>query len=411
MKGRGTMDIEWMKEYCNYLLEGFSEIGVISGGGVTRLGYTDIENQMHKKFMQYGKEIGCHVTIDEVGNTFVSNTFEENYYLIGSHLDSVIDAGKFDGIIGVISGLMVLKWAKEAGVTAAIRVAAFRCEEASNFGYCTIGSGLITGQTKGTDIAHLKGKDGKSIEEIFQENQYNLQPELIKGIKEYLEVHIEQGRVLESHDTQIGVVSTIAGNRRYYLSLEGMAEHSGATPMDLRNDALCAAAEITLAVEKHGNVEAKHHSVATIGVLENHPNAMNVVPGFVKMGVDIRGVDVPSVNRLEDTILANIKEICARRNIGLTIEDIGSSKPVNMDDILQKQLDKAAKDANLSVRNMISGAGHDAMEFAHFCPTGMIFIPCEKGISHNKLEYTSNQDICNGTQVLCQYIKNQMMSK
>lgn len=400
------MNIEWMNEYCEYLLNGFAEIGLLAGGGVTRLGYTDIEDQMHEKFSQYGKELECNVTIDEVGNTFVSNSLEEDYYLIGSHLDSVIDAGKYDGIIGVICGLIVLRWAKEEGVTIPVRVAAFRCEEASNFGYCTIGSGLITGQTNGPEIAKLEGKDGKTIGEIFKENQYSLQPELIKGIREYLEVHIEQGRVLESYETQIGVVSTIAGNRRYYLSLEGMAEHSGATPMGLRNDALCAAAEITILVEKYGNIEAKYHSVATVGVMENHPNAMNVVPGFVKMGVDIRGVDVPSVDRLEAEILAGIKSICVKRGIGLKIENIGNSMPINMDSDIQERLENSAKGAHMSVRNMISGAGHDAMEFAHICPTGMVFIPCEKGISHNKLEYTSNQDICNGAAVLCKYIEN-----
>lgn len=393
-----------MQKYCKKLLDGFEDIGAIPGGGVTRLGYTTIEDEMHNRFQEFGRELGCHIIKDQAGNTFVANSLEKDFYLIGSHLDSVIDAGRYDGIIGVIAGLIVLKWANENGINTPIRVGAFRCEEASNFGYCTIGSGLITGQTNGKDIAHLKGKDGRTIQEIFEENNYSLSPELICGIKNYLEVHIEQGRVLENSQTQVGVVSTIAGNRRYYFEIEGMAEHSGATPMELRLDAMCGAAEITLMVEKYGNIEAKYHSVAAVTVVENHPNALNVVSGFVKIGVDIRGVDIPSVDRLEKEILDQSATICSKRNLKLNIEKVGNSLPTNMDLNIQSHLEEAARKANMSVINMISGAGHDAMEFAHICPTGMVFIPCEKGISHNKLEHTTVEDICNGTSVLCEYI-------
>lgn len=245
-----------------------------------------------------------------MGNTYASNANGKEYYLIGSHLDSVIEGGRYDGVAGIIAGLMVMRWAREDGVNIPLRVGAFRCEESSNFGCCTIGSGLITKEIYKQDVGSLVSKAGKSLEQIFRERSLNLHPSRINGVKQYLELHIEQGKVLEEAGTPVGIVQTIAGPRRFKLYLRGMAEHSGATPMGMRCDAMCAASEIILELERIGNREAVYQSVATVGVVNNHPNALNVIPGEVELGVDIRGIEVSSLDRIEREMRESARRIC-----------------------------------------------------------------------------------------------------
>lgn len=394
-------------KYCEHLLNSFYGIGVTSEGGVTRLGYTAVEDAMHKMFEKLGEEIDCESIQDQVGNTYVCNNMEDDYYLIGSHLDSVVDGGRYDGVAGVIAGLMVLKWAKEDGIEAPIRVGGFRCEESSNFGCCTVGSGLITKEASKQEIGGMIGKDGRSIAEVFAQYGYSLNPDKITGIKQYLEVHIEQGKVLQEYNTQIGVVKTIAGPRRFYLHIHGLAEHSGTTPMTRRNDALCAAAEVILEVERIGKQESYLNSVATVGVVENMPNALNVVPGHVMLGVDMRGVGEESLARMEQQLKDNTKLICANRQVELKIEKLNAIPPIHMGKELQVKLANAAREIGLTANSMISGAGHDAMSFADICETGLVFIPCIKGISHNKMEFTSIENICNGARVLYEHIRRE----
>ncbi len=392
-------------KYCESLVESFYGIGCGTEGGVTRLGYTKEEDLMHEEFKQLGKALKCENFADEVGNTYIANNNKEDYYLIGSHLDSVIEGGRYDGVAGIIAGLLVLKWAKEDELDVPIRVGAFRCEESSNFGCCTIGSGLVTKEATKQEIGGLEGRDGRTLSEVFDEYGYSFNPKKISGIREYLEVHIEQGKILEEYNTEIGVVFTVAGPKRYLLHLHGTAEHSGTTPMMMRNDALCAAAEIILEVERIGNRESFCQSVATIGVIENQPNALNVVPGTVQLGVDMRGVDIASLDRMERSMLEAAQAICAKRGINFIEEKIGSIPPIEMSKEVQARIEGAAKDLGLSTRMMVSGAGHDAMSFASLCDTGMVFIPCKKGISHNKMEFTTIENICNGARVLYECIR------
>lgn len=309
---------------------------------------------------------------------------------------------------GVMAGLLLLKRAKEAGLKLPIKVAAFRCEESSNFGCCTMGSGLVTGQLKeGPEkLSKLTGKDGSLLGDVFASRGLSLTPPRITGVKSYLELHIEQGKVLEETGTRVGVVSTIAGPRRWKLQFKGLAEHSGATPMSMRQDALCAACEIVLAVERIGQREAARcESVATVGVIQNVPNALNVVPGAAELGIDLRGSRMDSLDRMEQDTLKAAREICARRRIGLTESKLSELDPVSMDAGIQQRLMAAAERLGVSCRNMPSGAGHDAMAFAPLFPTGMVFIPCKKGISHNPLESATLESILDGADVLWEYLR------
>ena len=327
--------------------------------------------------------------------------------MIGSHLDSVIQGGRYDGVAGGMAGLLLLKRAKEAGLKLPLKVAAFRCEESSNFGCCTMGSGLVAHQLKeGPEkLAQLTGKNGERLGDVFARRGLSLTPPPIAGVREYLELHIEQGKVLEETGTRVGVVSTIAGPRRWKLQLKGLAEHSGATPMSMRQDALCAAAEIVLAVERIGQREATlAESVATVGVIQNTPNALNVVSGAAELGIDLRGSRMDSLDRMERDTLSAARDICARRHIALTESKLSELDPVSMDEAIQKGLMAAAERLHISCRNMPSGAGHDAMAFAPLFPTGMVFIPCEKGISHNPLESTTLESILDGADVLWAYL-------
>lgn len=394
-------------KYCERLFDVFYDIGSTESGGVTRLGYSPEEDRMHNTFSGLGQELTCESYTDEVGNTFLKNDVDGPYYLIGSHLDSVIEGGRYDGAAGIMAGLMVLRWAREDGLRLPIRVGAFRCEESSNFGCCTIGSGLITKEAYKQDIGGLVSKDGQFLEDIFKERKLNLHPEKISGIKHYLELHIEQGKVLEEANISVGIVQTIAGPRRFHIYLRGIAEHSGATPMCMRNDALCAAAEIILEIERIGNKESVHQSVATVGVINNYPNALNVIPGEVQLGIDIRGIDSSSLDRIEEHMRECAKRVCRNRSIEYIEEKTSEILPIDMTKEVQAKLEKAASSADVTHRFIISGAGHDAMSFPPICDTGMIFIPCMKGISHNRMEFASIIHICDGAKVLYEYLKGE----
>ncbi|MGF0146582.1 hydantoinase/carbamoylase family amidase [Lachnospiraceae bacterium SGI.054] len=394
-------------QYCEKLFDRFYDVGSTEDGGVTRLGYSEQEDEMHAVFSDLAKELDCTIFHDEVGNTYASNSGSGDYYLVGSHLDSVIEGGRYDGVAGIIAGLMVMRWAKKEGVGIPLRVGAFRCEESSNFGCCTIGSGLITKEIYKQDVGSLMSKAGESLEQIFKERGLSLHPSKISGIRQYLELHIEQGKVLEEAETPVGIVQTIAGPRRFKLYLRGMAEHSGATPMGMRCDAMCAASEIILELERIGNREAVYQSVATVGVVNNHPNALNVIPGEVELGVDIRGIENSSLDRMEREMRESAKRICKKRGIEYMEIKTSEIPPIDMSEDVQNGLERAAKRIGVTCRRMVSGAGHDAMSFAGICHTGMVFIPCTKGVSHNRMEFASISDICEGARVIYEYLKEE----
>lgn len=383
-----------------------SGIGALDGGGVTRLGYSDEEDKMHLIFREAAESMGLYVWQDKAGNSFASNRPKGTggYTLIGSHLDSVVEGGEYDGAVGVFAGLLILKEMRDEGFEEPLTVAAFRCEESSNFKICTIGSGLITGGFEKNHLDEAVAQDGRTLYQHMEERGFSPKVPIIKGIKKYLEIHIEQGRVLEDAEKSIGVVTAIAAPHRYVLTLDGLSEHSGATPMKLRKDALCAASEIILRVESIGREESLNHSVATVGAVENHPNVMNAVPGFVKMQIDMRGIDNESICRMEDRLKSSIHEICDRRGIEYSLEKTEEKKPVLLDRGVIEGLSAAARREGISYMQLPSGAGHDAMSFAPICPSGMIFIPCRDGISHNIHEHTELSQIETGMKVVMNYL-------
>ena len=400
-------------EYAEYLFDRFYSIGSTENGGVTRLGYTETEDEMHKVFVELGEEKGYKSYTDEVGNTYLYDEScredeDGEYYLVASHLDSVVEGGRYDGVSGIIAGLLILNWAKQDGIRLPLHVGAMRCEESSNFGRSTIGSGLITKEVYKHDIGEAVNREGITLREVFKERGYHLEPKRIQGVKEYIELHIEQGKVLEEYEDAVGIVQTIAGPRRFLIHIKGNAEHSGATPMGMRTDALCAAAELILEVEEIGKSESIYQSVATVGTVKVAPNALNVIPGEVILGVDMRGIDSGSLDRMETRLKSACKKICDKRKVKYYREKTSDIPPINMSAELQQKLLAAAKKLRIPHRSMISGAGHDAMSFANICESAMVFIPCAKGISHNKKEFTTIESICDGSRVIYEHFKEEI---
>ena len=395
------LDIDVIKRWFDYLYS----IGADETGGVTRLGYTKNEDVMHGAIRNFAREMGLKYSSDEVGNTYVYDEDYSEYYLIGSHLDSVISGGRYDGVVGVLAGLLILKWIKDNNLNIPLKVVAFRCEESSSFGIATVGSGLITKKLQIEKMKKVKNTEGVSLYEALRFRGYNPECKKIEGVLNYFELHIEQGRILEDEGLKIGIINSIAAATRYWLTIDGRQDHSGATPMGMRQDALCAAGEIIIELEKIAKRESIHSSVGTVGYLGNYPNAFNVVPGRVKMGLDIRGVDKDSIDRIDDEIVKFVDEVCKKRNLNYELDNISKAIPVKLDENLKNELSEIATKLGVEHKIMNSGAGHDAMKFWDIAPTGMVFIPCKDGVSHNKAEEIEYEDIILGSKIIFEELK------
>ena len=395
------LDIDVIKRWFDYLYS----IGADETGGVTRLGYTKNEDVMHGAIRNFAREMGLKYSSDDVGNTYVYEEDYSEYYLIGSHLDSVISGGRYDGVVGVLAGLLILKWIKENNLNIPLKVVAFRCEESSSFGIATVGSGLMTKKLQIEKMKKVKNTEAVSLYEALRFRGYNPECKKIEGVLNYFELHIEQGRILEDEGLKIGIINSIAAATRYWLTIDGRQDHSGATPMGMRQDALCAAGEIIIELEKIAKRESVHSSVGTVGYLGNYPNAFNVVPGRVKMGLDIRGVDKDSIDRIDDEIVKFVDEVCKKRDLNYELDNISKAIPVKLDEDLKNELSEVATELGIEHKIMNSGAGHDAMKFWDIAPTGMLFIPCKDGVSHNKAEEIDYEDIILGSKIIFEELK------
>ena len=400
------MELIASKEKLRKLFAEFAPIGALPGGGNTRLGYSAEEDAMHRVFVSTAEELGYRTWKDDIGNSYAANFPDDGRKstVIASHLDSVVEGGPFDGPVGVAAGLMVMEELKARGLEVPVTVIAFRCEESANFKLATLGSELLTNQISMELVNRAVGRDGTPLRQILDSRGYlgDIRREL--PYERYIEMHIEQARVLEAAGEDVGIVTAIAAAHRFTLTLTGMADHSGATPMGIRRDALTCASEIILAIEAAGRREASNSSVATVGFIENKPNIINAVPGKVTLQIDIRGIDPASIERVESEMKARVASICEARNIGCDLVTGDCKTPVSLDAALADELYEAAKAEGLKCRKMPSGAGHDAMMFPPFCTTAMVFIPCRDGISHNVAEHTEFEQMEAGIRVILRYL-------
>jgi len=318
--------------------------------------------------------------------------------LIGSHIDSVNDAGRYDGPLGVMLGIECVAALSAAGrrLPFAIEVIAFGDEEGSRFPAPMLTSRAVAGSFDPASLA-VVGRDGVTVGQALTDNRYL--PERFAeaarapgSVIAYLEAHIEQGPTLEAEGLAVGIVTGIAAQLRYRVVVEGMAGHAGTTSMALRRDALAAAAEAVLAVERIGSA-GPDDLVATVGRLDVTPGAVNVIPGHVDFSLDIRALDHGARDAAAKAILAELKTIAARRGVGLVARQVHELSACPCDTKLMDLLAAAMAAEGLPERRLASGAGHDAMVMASLCPAAMLFIRCAGGISHNPAEAVKPADV------------------
>ena len=385
------------KNRVEELIGGLAKFGKTEAG-ITRLAYTSTDKAAQMWLLKQIEYLNLEVREDVLGNLFLRRPgLDPNIPPVacGSHLDTVIHGGAYDGMCGVVG----------------IEVIVFRAEESSRFGFATIASKLITGKAKPEKFANACRKDDITFKEAVKEWGGNLEAyekALLKpgAYKCFAEMHIEQGKVLEETGNQIGIVHNIAAPTRFKLHITGMADHSGATPMGFRKDALVSAAKLVLAVETAAINEKDNGTVGTVGIVEVDPGSINVVPGKVTLWVDVRGVNTESIQRTLKEIRQAVQGTARTDGVEIKEEMLTSDTPVALDEKLAAQSEAICTEQKKSFLHMNSGAGHDAMHMPAICPTTMLFIPCKGGISHNPEEFAKTKDICAG-EVLAEILKRE----
>jgi len=394
-------------------LNAIGRIGIGSHGAVTRLVFSVKELRSRQLLIHLLRQAGLKITIDAIGNIFgrLDGTDPKApAVLAGSHLDTVIHGGKYDGPVGVIGALEAVRTIREnnLSVRAPLEVVCFVGEESSRFGYSTLGSSLVAGEVHPKDLTNAVDQQGTKLEDVLASlgiSRRNLASikRNPKSVRAYLELHIEQGPILEAKNKRIGLVTAIAAPSRFRIVFTGQADHSGTTPMEMRKDALAASAQIIEYVEticqKFSSL-AKGRVVGTVGAIKIEPGVINAVPGRAELSVDIRSISRAAKARVSRMVKERARTIAQRRSLGVAILPIREESPVPLDKRLLRMTRGICDEKNIDYEIMPSGAGHDAMQMAKVAPAGMIFIPSQRGISHNPLEWTAPEDICLGAQLL-----------
>ena len=392
--------------------EAISKFGALPNKGLTRLAFSKEDKDARAFFLNLLKSENFSVKIDDVGNIYARYDDVEDKNLppvsVGSHIDSVPNGGFYDGTLGVMAGLEAIQSIKQSKINLKrpLELIVFVCEESSRFKMATVGSKIVSGKLDEKRLKELKDNDDISVFEAMQNfglNPSNLSSCILKKdtYKAYLELHIEQGPVLENLNIPVGLVSGIAAPIRYELSVKGRADHSGATPMNMRKDALVCASEIILGVEKLAKTYPT--SVATVGYARAVPGVLNVIPGECVLGLDIRDVDATNLIALDKQICEKIAQICAKRECEFVLKELTRDTPTVLDKELINLMQNEAKNLNIPVKILPSGAGHDAMHLKGIAQNvGMIFVPCKEGISHNVDESINFQDAFAATELLTQ---------
>ncbi len=354
-------------------------------------------------------EAGFHVRSDPAGNLFVRWEGSEPCLpavATGSHTDAIPNAGRYDGVVGVLGGLEAIRQLKEAGHAPkrSLELIMFTAEEPTRFGIGCIGSRLMTGTTTPDEARALRDADGLSLDELRAAAGCRGDLGAVKlstgAYAAFLELHIEQGPLLEAEGLDIGIVEKIAAPSAFRLLLKGSGGHAGAVLMKDRHDAFLAAAEIALLVEKAALESGGPDTVGTCGLVEVKPGAINSIPCDVKMEVDFRDTDREARDKALARIGEGVREICHRRGIGIDWQVINQDPPALCDPALVALAGRKAAAAGFRHRRMVSRAYHDSLFMARICPTAMIFIPCFKGYSHRPDEYSSPEAIAKGVAVL-----------
>ena len=382
-----------------------AKIGATPKGGVCRLTLTDLDREGRDLVTRWAREAGMTVTIDKIGNGFLRRAGRNNSLppiVTGSHIDTQPTGGKFDGNYGVLAGLEVVRTLNDHGIEteAPIEVAFWTNEEGSRFVPVMMGSGVFARAFTLEHAYAQKDTEGKSVkEELTRIGYVGTEEPGDHPIGTYFETHIEQGPVLEDHDTTIGVVSGVLGLRWYDCTVTGMESHAGPTPMALRKDALQVATRVMQEVVA---IALRHppYGRGTVGMVQVHPNSRNVIPGRVKFSIDFRNISDELVERMDAEIRAFAARLSDESGLPISIELVSNFTAQPFDKDCIEAVRHAAEKLGYSNMPAVSGAGHDAVHVARVAPAGMIFIPCKDGISHNEIEDAKPEHITAGCNVL-----------
>ena len=394
-------------------LNAIGRIGIGDHGSVTRLVFSIKELRSRQVLIHLMRQAGLKIHVDAIGNIFGRLDGADPKapaLLAGSHLDTVIHGGKYDGPVGVIGALEAVRTIRENKITlrAPLEVVCFIGEESSRFGFSTLGSSLVAGEVHPKDLTNAVDAQGTKLADVL--SSLGISPRNLsrlardpKSMKAYLELHIEQGPILEAKAKRIGLVTSIAAPSRFKVIFTGQADHSGTTPMEMRKDALVAAAQLIEYVEKicrkFSSME-KGRVVGTVGAMKIEPGVINAVPGRAELSIDIRSTSAPAKDKVARLVKQRGAAIARDRGIAIVVLNIRAEEPVPLDKRLLRITRQLCDEKAIDYEIMPSGAGHDAMQMAKITPAGMIFIPSRQGISHNPLEWTDPDDIALGAQLL-----------
>jgi N-carbamoyl-L-amino-acid hydrolase len=381
-----------------------------TGPGVTRVIFSDADMQARTVVKRLASNLDLRVREDGAGNLFMrwdGSEPEKRPVATGSHIDAIPHAGKFDGVVGVLGALEAVRCLQEDSYRPhrSIEVISFTSEEPTRFGIGCLGSRILSGSLSAPCASALKDDDGVTLGEWLQrrgfaENTLD-SARLVNGVYDaFVELHIEQGPRLEAEELDIGIVDRIAGPSTTRVVLSGAGGHAGAVMMSRRNDALAAAGEILLAAERVAVESESPHTVATVGKLENFPNAVNSIPREVLLEIDLRGTDPGVWQCALETLTGEIDEISARRHVDCTVTRLNEDPPAVCDPKLVSQLRDLSASLGHSHKVLPSHAYHDSLFMAQLCPTGMIFVPSRDGISHTPEEYSTPEQIQKGVAML-----------
>lgn len=400
--------------FADRMLARLDELGRISESpdNLTRTTFTPEHRRANDMVLGWMREAGMQAWQDDVGNVVGRYDGKEGKapaLMLGSHLDTVRNAGKYDGMLGVVAAIACVDALHRDGrrLPFPIEVVGFSNEEGTRFGAAMTGSRAIAG-TFDPALLQAKDKTGATYGEALA--AFGLDADKISGIRRakgsiaaFMELHIEQGPVLEQQGLALGVVTAISGAKRLRVEITGLAGHAGTVPMGGRQDALAAAAEIVLFIEKR--CSGTPTLVGTVGMIEALPGAINVIPGAARFSIDIRAADDAVRDKAVADVLAEVKAICQRRNVTHGVTPLYDSRATPCDPRLMDTLEAAIKAEGERTMRLPSGAGHDAATLAPLCPVGMLFMRCTRGISHNPLEAVLAEDVEAATRVLFRFIE------
>ncbi len=380
-------------------------IGALEGGGVSRLALTDDDRRGRDLVVQWMRELGLTVRVDRIGNVVGTRPGREDLRPVasGSHIDTVRTGGLFDGNLGVLAALEVIATLNDAGLHTRrpLAVAFFTNEEGSRFAPDMMGSAVQQGSLDLEEALAAVGIDGRSVGDELDRIGYAGEAAPGLDAHAFVELHIEQGPVLDREGITIGAVTGVQGISWTEVLLRGVSNHAGTAPIALRSDAGLVAAEITVALRRIA-VELGAPQVATVGALTLRPNLVNVVPNHALMTLDLRNTDEAKLQESERRAFAAVATLAAREGVEVSQRSLARFAPVAFDERVIREVETCAQRLGHSVRRLPSGAGHDAQMFAPNCPTGMIFVPSIGGISHNVEERTAPADLEAGADVLLQ---------